>query len=125
MLESPLAELLHASAVGTLASHPPLQWREGASVTVVVASAGYPESPRTGDAIEGLDEITGADVLHAGTTLDGDRLVTSGGRVLAVTAVGADLTAARESAYEAVAHVRIAGAHYRTDIARKAAEESR
>jgi phosphoribosylamine---glycine ligase len=126
LLDSPFAELLHASATGALADLPPLQWRDGASVTVVVASAGYPDAPRTGDVIEGLDEITGADVLHAGTALDGDQLVTSGGRVLAVTAVGADLTAARESAYDAIAHVRIAGAHHRTDIARTAAaEESR
>jgi phosphoribosylamine--glycine ligase len=132
LLASPLGELLHASATGTLDAHPALRWRQGSSVTVVVAANGYPESPRTGDVIEGLDEITDADVLHAGTALEGDRLVTSGGRVLAVTAIGNDLTAARESAYEAVGHVRIDGSHYRTDIAlrasetdRKAAEESR
>jgi phosphoribosylamine--glycine ligase len=125
LLDSPLGALLQAAATGTLAAHPPLQWRDGASVTVVVASAGYPENPRMGDAISGLEEITEADVLHAGTARDGDRLVTSGGRVLAVTAVGTDLTAARQWAYDAVAHVRIDGSHYRTDIARTAAEESR
>jgi phosphoribosylamine--glycine ligase len=125
LLASSLGELLYASATGTLDAHPPLRWRQGSSVTVVVAANGYPDNPRTGDVIEGLDEITGADVLHAGTTLEGDRLVTSGGRVLAVTAIGPDLTAARQSAYDAVARVRIAGSHYRTDIARKAAEESR
>jgi phosphoribosylamine--glycine ligase len=124
MLESPLSALLAASATGTLAGHAPLKWRDGASVTVVVAAAGYPAAPRTGDPIEGLDEITTADVLHAGTALDAGRLVTSGGRVLAVTSVGADLRAARESAYAAVPHVRIAGGHYRTDIALRAAEES-
>ena len=122
LLSSPLGELLNASATGTLVDLEPLRWRKGSSVTVVVAAAGYPESPRSGDVIEGLDEITDVDVLHAGTTLDGDRLVTSGGRVLAVTAVGADLTAARESAYEAVGHVRIDGSHYRTDIALAAAK---
>ncbi|HWC35407.1 MAG TPA: phosphoribosylamine--glycine ligase [Mycobacteriales bacterium] len=123
LLDSPLGELLHAAATGTLAGHPPLRWRDGASVTVVVAAAGYPASPRTGDPVEGLDEISGADVLHAGTTRDGARVVTSGGRVLAVTAVGADLRSARESAYDAVKHVRIDGSHYRTDIALRAAQE--
>ncbi|HVV77696.1 MAG TPA: phosphoribosylamine--glycine ligase [Mycobacteriales bacterium] len=123
MLESPLGALLFAAATGALADHPPLKWRDGASVTVVVAAHGYPESPRTGDPIEGLDEISTADVLHAGTARDGDRLVTSGGRVLAVTSVGADLAGARESAYDAVKHVRIDGAHYRSDIALRAAQQ--
>lgn len=125
LLESPLGELLLAAATGKLAEHPPLKWRKGASVTVVVAAAGYPASPRSGDEIQGVDEITAADVLHAGTARDGDRLVTSGGRVLAVTAVGTDLRSARQSAYDAVQHVRIDGAHFRTDIAQRAAEESR
>jgi phosphoribosylamine--glycine ligase len=124
MLVTPLGGLLHAAATGTLADHPPLQWRDGASVTVVVASSGYPESPRTGDEIAGLDGIHGADVLHAGTALVDGTLVTSGGRVLAVTAVGPDLKAARESAYDAVAQVKIDGAHFRSDVARTAAEES-
>lgn len=122
LLSSPLGELLNASATGTLADLEPLRWRKGSSVTVVVAAAGYPESPRSGDVIEGLDEIDDADVLHAGTTLDSGKLVTSGGRVLAVTAIGDDLTAARQSAYDAVAHVRIDGSHYRTDIALAAAK---
>jgi phosphoribosylamine--glycine ligase len=122
LLASPLAELLEAAALGKLAEHPPLRWRNGSSVTVVVAASGYPEHPRTGDEIEGLDKITEADVLHAGTALEDGRLVTSGGRVLAVTAVGADLTAARQSAYDAVAHVRIDGSHFRSDIALRASE---
>jgi phosphoribosylamine--glycine ligase len=124
MLSSPLSDLLHAAATGTLADHPPLKWRDGNSVTVVVAAKGYPASPVTGDEIQGLDDITTADVLHAGTALDGGRLVTSGGRVLAVTTVGADLRSARESAYEAVKHVRIDGAHYRSDIALHAAQQA-
>jgi phosphoribosylamine--glycine ligase len=121
MLETPLGGLLHAVASGTLADHPPLSWRDGSSVTVVVASSGYPERPRTGDEITGLDSLSGVDVLHAGTSYDGDLLVTSGGRVLAVTSVGADLEAARESAYAAVKQIHIDGSHYRTDIAAKAA----
>jgi phosphoribosylamine--glycine ligase len=123
LLKTPLAGLLHAAATGTLADHPALEWRDGSSVTVVVASSGYPDAPRTGDAITGLDEVTGADVLHAGTALADGRLVTSGGRVLAVTAVGPDLKAARESAYDAVAHVTIDGSHYRKDIALRAAQQ--
>jgi phosphoribosylamine--glycine ligase len=123
LLATPLAGLLHAAAIGTLADHPPLQWRDGSSVTVVVASAGYPDAPRTGDEITGLDEVSGADVLHAGTALVDGTLVTSGGRVLAVTAVGSDLAAARESAYDAVAHVQIDGSHYRKDIALRAAQQ--
>jgi phosphoribosylamine--glycine ligase len=124
LLETPLAGLLHAAATGALAEHPPLRWRDGSAVTVVVASSGYPTAPRSGDPIEGLDEVAGAVALHAGTAYDDDqRLVTNGGRVLAVTAVGPDLSSARESAYRAVAVIRIDGAHYRTDIARRAADE--
>jgi phosphoribosylamine--glycine ligase len=120
LLETPLAGLLHAAATGTLAEHPPLRWREGAAVTVVVAAPGYPERPRTGDPVTGAD---GEGVLHAGTTVDADGTVrSSGGRVLAVTAVGEDLAAARELAYERVAGVRLAGAHWRTDIALAAVE---
>jgi phosphoribosylamine--glycine ligase len=121
MLRTPLGGLLNAVATGTLADHPPLEWHHGSSVTVVVASAGYPDSPRTGDEITGLDGVIGADVLHAGTSYDGDRVVTSGGRVLAVTTVAADLNAARQSAYAAVQQIHIDGSHYRTDIAAKAA----
>jgi phosphoribosylamine--glycine ligase len=120
LLETPLAGLLHAAATGTLAEHPPLRWRNGAAVTVVVAASGYPVAPRTGDPITGAD---GEGVLHAGTavTVDGT-VVSSGGRVLAVTAVGPDLAAARQAAYERVAGVRLAGAHWRTDIALAAVE---
>jgi phosphoribosylamine--glycine ligase len=127
LLETPFGGLLHAVATGTLADHPPLRWRDGSAVTVVVSSHGYPQAPRTGDVIEGLDVIDGSGdvlVLHAGTAYDETgRLVTSGGRVLSLTGVGTDLTDARESAYRAVQAVRIDGAHHRTDIARTAADE--
>ncbi|MGY1706701.1 phosphoribosylamine--glycine ligase [Geodermatophilus sp. SYSU D00697] len=120
LLETPLGGLLHAAATGALADHPPLRWRPGAAVTVVVAAEGYPERPRTGDPITGADA---EGVLHAGTALDADGTVRSaGGRVLAVTAVGEDLAAARQRAYERVAAVRLAGAHWRTDIALAAVE---
>ncbi|MGY1917121.1 phosphoribosylamine--glycine ligase [Blastococcus sp. SYSU DS0973] len=120
LLETPLGGLLQAAATGTLAGHPPLRWRAGAAVTVVVAAPGYPEEPRTGDAITGAD---GEGVLHAGTALAADgTVVSAGGRVLAVTAVGDDLAAARQAAYERVAGVRLADAHWRTDIALAAVE---
>jgi len=122
LLQTPLAGLLHATATGRLADCPRLRWRPGSAVTVVLASEGYPASPRTGDPIGGLDRVAGVEVTHAGTARDGDRLVTSGGRVLAVTAVGPTLAAARESAYGEIAKIEIKGAHYRTDIAQAAAD---
>ncbi|WP_409328522.1 phosphoribosylamine--glycine ligase [Trujillonella humicola] len=120
LLETPLAGLLHAAATGTLAGHPPLRWSDGAAVTVVVAAEGYPERPRTGDPVTGADA---EGVLHAGTAVGADGAVRSaGGRVLAVTATGSDLAAARRAAYERVAGVRLAGAHWRSDIALAAVE---
>ena len=120
LLETPLAHLLYAAATGTLAEHPPLRWREGAAVTVVVASANYPGTPRTGDVITGADA---PGVIHAGTALDDNgSLVSAGGRVLSVTAVGQDLAAARDSAYALVDSVRLDGAQFRTDIALGALE---
>ena len=121
MLSTPLGQLLDAAARGKLAEQPPLQWRDGASVTVVLAAAGYPASPRTGDAIvvEGAP-VPGTAILHAGTKDAGTRVVSSGGRVLSIVAVGADLSAAREAAYEQIARVHLDGSHYRRDIALKA-----
>jgi phosphoribosylamine--glycine ligase len=119
-LESPLGVLLKAAAEGRLAEVDPPRWRGGAAVTVVVAAAGYPESPRKGDVIKGVDDanaIEGVDVIHAGTALTDTGLVTNGGRVLAVTAVGADVADARAKAYEGVALVGFDGAQHRTDIA--------
>jgi phosphoribosylamine--glycine ligase len=123
LLETPLAGLLLATANGTLGAHPPLRWRAGSAVTVVMAAAGYPVEPRTGDPISGLAEITGVDVLHAGTAYVAGELVTSGGRVLSVTAVAEDLAAARQSAYAAIERIAIDGSHFRTDIAERAAAD--
>jgi phosphoribosylamine--glycine ligase len=121
LLETPLGSLLRAVATGRLADVGPLQWRTGAAVVVVVASEGYPEAPVTGDVVEGLadaEAVPGVRVLHAGTAYDGDgRLVTSGGRVLGVTAVADDLADSRRAAYDAVERVRIRGGHHRGDIA--------
>jgi phosphoribosylamine--glycine ligase len=120
LLETPLAGLLRAAATGTLAAEPPLRWRPGAAVTVVIASAGYPESARTGDVISGAD---GPGFIHAGTARSADgALVTAGGRVLSATATGPDLAAARDAAYALVDRVQLAGAVVRRDIALAAVE---
>ena len=120
LLETPLAGLLHAAATGTLGDVPPLRWRNGYAVTVVVAAPGYPEAPRTGSPVSGSD---GEGVLHAGTARAADgTVVSAGGRVLSVTGTGADLAAARQTAYERVAGVRLAGGHWRSDIALAAVE---
>ncbi|MFF3288444.1 phosphoribosylamine--glycine ligase [Streptomyces sp. NPDC003023] len=126
-LRTPLARVLLNAAKGTLDMEPPLNWNDDAAVTVVVASHNYPDTPRTGDPIEGLDAVVAEDaphayVLHAGTKRDGDAVVSAGGRVLSVTATGKDLVEARERAYRAVGRIRLDGSQHRTDIARKAAE---
>ncbi|MFJ6211818.1 phosphoribosylamine--glycine ligase [Streptomyces sp. NPDC092296] len=125
-LKTPLAGVLHAAATGRLGEVEPLRWSDDAAVTVVVAAAGYPESPRSGDPIGGLAEAEAADgtayVLHAGTRAGEDgAILSAGGRVLSVTATGADLKAARSRAYDAVARIELAGSHHRGDIALKAA----
>jgi phosphoribosylamine--glycine ligase len=115
LLETPLAGLLAASATGDLAAHPPLRWRAGAAVTVVVATEGYPVTSRTGDVITGSD-LPG--VLHASTLRRTDGAVaTAGGRVLSLTATGATVEQARAAAYDLVGLVSFAGAQHRTDIA--------
>nr|WP_202541632.1 phosphoribosylamine--glycine ligase [Streptomyces sp. SID3915] len=128
-LKTPLAGVLLGAANGTLDALPPLNWSDDAAVTVVIASHNYPGTPRTGDPIEGLDEVAAQDappafVLHAGTRKDGDAVLSAGGRVLSVTATGKDLSQARERAYAAVGKVRLDGSQHRTDIARRAAEEA-
>ncbi|MFB7275251.1 phosphoribosylamine--glycine ligase [Streptomyces sp. NPDC056244] len=127
-LRTPLAGVLLAAAEGTLADLPPLTWHDDAAVTVVVASHNYPDTPRTGDPISGLEEIAAHDaphayVLHAGTRRDdGGTVVSAGGRVLSVTATGEDLTQARERAYTALHRITLPGSQHRTDIARDAAK---
>ena len=121
LLDTPLAGLLHAAATGTLARYKPLHWRNGSAVTVVIAAAGYPENPRTGDVIGGLDEVpASANVLHAGTAARDAAIVSAGGRVLSVTGTGTTLTEARDAAYAGVGAIRLAGAQHRSDIALRA-----
>ncbi|NUW04911.1 phosphoribosylamine--glycine ligase [Streptomyces sp. CAI 127] len=126
-LQTPLAGVLLASANGTLDVLPPLNWRDDAAVTVVIASHNYPDTPRTGDPIDGLADVAAQDapdayVLHAGTRAEGDAVLSAGGRVLSVTATGKDLTEARERAYTALGRIRLDGSQHRTDIALKASQ---
>jgi phosphoribosylamine--glycine ligase len=121
LLASPLAPLLYGAATGRLADVPAPRWHDGAAVTVVMASAGYPASSHSGDVISGVDQVDrigDVRVIHAGTATDGaGRLVTAGGRVLAVTARGDTQADARDRAYRGVRLVGFDGAQYRTDIA--------
>lgn len=128
-LESPLAVLLAAAADGRLEELDPVRWSPESAVTVVIAAEGYPSSPRTGDPIAGLEEVAlgglaeHVHVLHAGTAIaegDAPEVVSAGGRVLSVVALGEDLAQARERAYEAVALIDLPGSHHRTDIALRA-----
>jgi phosphoribosylamine--glycine ligase len=126
LLDSPLGVLLKAAADGVLHEVSPPRWKPGAAVTVVMASAGYPESSRSGDVITGVEQVDAQpdiDVIHAGTALRDGHLVTAGGRVLAVTAVGEDVAHARSRAYEGVTAISFDGAQWRRDIASRAAAD--
>jgi phosphoribosylamine--glycine ligase len=118
LLEGDLAAALYAVAMG--APDPALvRVADGACVSLVLASAGYPVVPTHGDPIEGVDDADaceGVSVYHSGTALRDGRLVTAGGRVLAISAVGPDLQSARERAYAAAARVRFEGQQLRRDI---------
>ena len=123
-LLTPLGQLLRAGATGRLDEYDALRWSDQHAVTVVVAARNYPATPRTGDPVDGLDDVETvptAYVLHAGTALDEQgALVSSGGRVLSVVATGADLVEARDRAYAAVGLVGLEGSHHRSDIALRA-----
>jgi phosphoribosylamine--glycine ligase len=121
-LENDLVELLDASANGTL-DKIELKWNPAAAVCVVMASGGYPGNYAKGKIIFGLDTANAlprAKVFHAGTALKDGQIVTNGGRVLGVTALGNDLKAAQAAAYAAVEKIHFDGAHFRRDIAAKA-----
>jgi len=118
-LESDLVELLEATIDGRLASVE-ARWKPESAVCVVLASGGYPGSYATGKPITGLEEAAeGVTVFHAGTRQENGRIVTSGGRVLGVTALGGDLAGARQRAYAAVERIDFEGRQYRRDIAVK------
>jgi len=116
-LRTPLTQVLAASTAP--------QWSEDAAITVVLAAPGYPAAPRLGGEVRGIEAaagVPGVSVLHAGTRREADgRVVAAGGRVLSVTGLAADLSGARESAYEAIGLLSLDGGHWRSDIARAAA----
>jgi phosphoribosylamine---glycine ligase len=124
-LRSDLLDLLEASTrPGGLAGVEP-DWSPDWAVTVVLASAGYPESSSSGDRIAGLDAVEDVEVFHAATARDGDDFVTAGGRVLNVTALGATPAEARDRAYAAVERIDFEGMQVRTDIAARAVARDR
>lgn len=122
-LKSDLLPVLIAVTEGKLDQAGDLEWDPRPAVCVVMASAGYPGSYEKGREITGLDEVAKMEnvvVFHAGTARKGGRILTAGGRVLGVTALGDDIQKAIELAYEAVSKIHFEGAHYRTDIGAKA-----
>lgn len=124
LLESDLFPVLSACANGSLKSAPPLSWRKGYAVCVVLASGGYPEQYETGFPIHGIkraERLHDVAVFHAGTVLsEQEGLRTSGGRVLGVTAFGKTVQDAIDLAYDAVKRISFVGMHYRKDIGAKA-----
>jgi phosphoribosylamine--glycine ligase len=118
-LKSDLLDLLEATVDGRV-NDARVEWDSRPAVTVVMASGGYPASYETGKPISGLDaaaQLSNVQVFHAGTRREGNHVVTAGGRVLAVTALGDSVEAARARAYEAVARIDFEGCYYRRDIA--------
>jgi phosphoribosylamine---glycine ligase len=123
-LKSDLLPLLEATIDGSL-DRAVVEWDERPAVTVVIASGGYPDKYETGKPISGLEAAAASDgvqIFHAGTRRENGAVATSGGRVLAVTALGQTVAAARTRAYDAVAKIHFEGAHYRRDIAGSAGE---
>ena len=118
--KSDLLALLERALEGTL-ENAEVEWDRRSALAVVLAAAGYPEEPRKGDPIHGLPKASDqCRVFHAGTRLEGKQLVTHGGRVLCVTALGDSLRVARSRAYEATASIRFEGMQFRKDIGHRA-----
>jgi phosphoribosylamine--glycine ligase len=124
-LKSDLLDLVEHALAGTL-DRTEADWDRRAALGVVLAAAGYPEEPRKGDAIEGVPKpMEDCRVFHAGTRLEGGRVLTNGGRVLCVTALGDSIRMARTRAYEAVDRIRFDGMQYRRDIGHRALTKPR
>lgn len=121
LLKTDLMDIFIAGISGEL-EQLQIEWKDGAAVCVIMASGGYPGPYEKGQGIFGLDSANsqGAVVFHAGTAFADGKIVTNGGRVLGVTAIGDSIKDAREKAYQAVEHISFEGAHYRKDIALKA-----
>jgi phosphoribosylamine--glycine ligase len=119
-IESDFIPYMLAVAEERLGEMKELVWKKDSAVTIILASGGYPGKPDTGYEINGID-TAGKDenviVFHSGTALKDNKIINTGGRVLAVTALGKDVAIARSSAYEAISHISFQGMHYRTDIA--------
>ena len=125
-LQSDLVEVLDATVDGRLDELQPLQWDPRPAVCVVMASDGYPGSYETGHPISGLDTaatLPDVKVYHAGTRLEGDQVLTAGGRVVGVTAVGETISLAKQQAYQAVESIDWPGAWCRSDISDNALAE--
>ncbi len=120
LIEGDLLEALYACATGKLQPEK-LRRRKGYAVCVVLCAAGYPEQPRKGDSIRGVEALDDNKVIifHAGTALGSTGLCTAGGRVMGVTGMGSTLRQARERAYEAAAGIRFDGKHHRMDIGKE------
>jgi len=118
LLETPLEELILACVEQRLAQMPPIAWKQGAAVTVVTASGGYPGAYEKGKVITGIEqaEALGTTVFHAGTNLNQEQLLTDGGRVLNVTAVGENFDQALAQAYAGIQCIHFEGMYYRRDI---------
>jgi phosphoribosylamine---glycine ligase len=119
-LKTDLVDLVERAIAGTL-DGAECEWDRRSALGVVLAAHGYPDAPRRGDVITGLDRVTpalhpDAVVFHAGTAEDGDRIVVAGGRVLCVTALGDSVRQAQRAAYAAIAEIRFDGMQFRTDI---------
>ncbi len=115
-LATPLASLLYKAATGNLGDTQ-LQWRDDCAVTVVLAADGYPSAPKSGAPITSIPTIDQVQIFHAGTAMNGNGLVSAGGRVMTVTGIGSDLTEARNRAYRAISQIDLEGSFYRSDIA--------
>jgi phosphoribosylamine--glycine ligase len=118
LLETPLEELILACVEQRLAQMPPIAWKQGAAVTVVAASGGYPGAYEKGKVVTGIEqaEALGTTVFHAGTNLNQEELLTDGGRVLNVTAVGENFDQALAQAYAGIQCIHFEGMYYRRDI---------
>jgi len=116
LLKTPLANLLYKAATAGLADTV-LEWSDQSAVTVVLAAQGYPSAPQTGGRISEFPKVENVQIFHAGTSQSNEALIATGGRVVSVTGVGADLTEARDRAYRVISQISLPGSFYRSDIA--------